>query len=71
MKKSVLFSIFYALAAVAFLQSCSNDEEMSQEFIADDSSFSNFMSWKLEKQLPGLTPRLVALMPEMTKQSPG
>lgn len=58
MKKSVLFSVLSALAFVVVLQSCSNDEEMNQEFIADDSTFANFMSWKLEKTNVGPDPAL-------------
>jgi hypothetical protein len=58
MKKSVLFTVLSALAVMFLFQSCKNDEEMSQEFIADDSSFSDFMSWKLEQTNQGPDPAL-------------
>ncbi len=59
MKSSVLFKVLFALAVVVSLHSCKDDdEEMKQEFIADDSSFSNFMSWKLEATNQGPDPAL-------------
>lgn len=58
MKRSVLFTVFAACAVVVSLQSCKKDAAVSQEFIADDSSFSNFMSWKLEKTNQGPDPAL-------------
>ena len=58
MKRSVLFTVLAAVAVVISMQSCKNDEAMNQEFIADDSSFSNFMSWKLEATNQGPDPAL-------------
>lgn len=58
MKKSVLFTVLAAFAVVVSIQSCKKDEVAKQEFVADDSSFSNFMSWKLEKTNQGPDPAL-------------
>lgn len=58
MKRSVFFTVFVVLAVMVSLQSCKNDEAVSQEFIADDTSFSNFMSWKLEATNQGPDPAL-------------
>ena len=58
MKRSVLFTVLAAVAVVVSMQSCKNDEAMNEEFIADDSSFSNFMSWKLEATNQGPDPAL-------------
>jgi hypothetical protein len=58
MKRSVFFTVLTAVAVMVSLQSCKNDETMNQEFIADDSSFSNFMSWKLEATNQGPDPAL-------------
>jgi hypothetical protein len=61
MKSSVLFKISLVLVLVVSLESCSDDDEkVTQEFIADDSSFSNFMSWKLEATNQGSDPALGA-----------
>jgi hypothetical protein len=59
MKNSVLFKVLLVLAIVVSLQSCKDDDEdVKQEFVADDSSFSNFMSWKLEATNQGPDPAL-------------
>ncbi len=59
MKSSVFFKILMALAIVVSMQSCSDDDDdMKGEFIADDTSFSNFMSWKLEATKKGPDPLL-------------
>lgn len=59
MKKSVLFTFLAASAFVVSLQSCKKDDtSKKQEFVADDSSFSNFMSWKLERTNQGPDPAL-------------
>jgi hypothetical protein len=61
MRSSVFFKVLMALAIVVSLQSCNDDDEdVKQEFIADDSSFSNFMSWKLEATNQGPDPALGA-----------
>lgn len=59
MKSSVLFKVLFALAVVVTLQSCKDDDEdVKPEFIADDSSFNNFMSWELEATNQGPDPAL-------------
>lgn len=58
MKRSVFFTVLVVLAVMVSLQSCKKDEVVSQEFIADDTSFSNFMSWKLEATNQGPDPAL-------------
>jgi hypothetical protein len=61
MKSSVLFKVLFALAVVVSLQSCNDDDEdVTQEFVADDNSFSNFMSWELEATNQGPDPFLGA-----------
>ncbi|MGD9930601.1 MAG: hypothetical protein AB7U05_11330 [Mangrovibacterium sp.] len=60
MRKTIFWSAL-ALIVLAFsFQSCSNDaeEETNPEFVATDSSFSNFMSWELEATNQGLDPAL-------------
>lgn len=52
-----------AMATLVFLgavtlQSCKEDEEVPQEFIADDNTFKNFMSWALEASHQGADPAL-------------
>lgn len=58
MKKLALFAVLAAFAVLVSLQSCKDDEVVIQEFVADDSSFSNFMSWKLEGTNQGPDPAL-------------
>lgn len=61
MKKSVLIRVLMAIAIGVSLQSCSDDDkDVKEEFIADDSSFSNFMSWPLEAENQGPDPALGA-----------
>ncbi len=58
MKKSVLITVLAALAVMFSFQSCKKDEVATQEFIANDTSFSNFMSWNLEATNQGPDPAL-------------
>jgi hypothetical protein len=61
MKNSVFVKVLMAIAVVVSLQSCGDDDEDAKsEFIADDSSFSNFMSWDLEATNQGPDPALGA-----------
>ncbi|HKL32869.1 MAG TPA: hypothetical protein VJ919_10055 [Tangfeifania sp.] len=60
MRSSVFFKVLMALAIVFSLQSCNDDEDVKQEFIADDDSFSNFMNWELEETNQGPDPALGA-----------
>lgn len=59
MKRSALFAILASFALVTTLTSCSDDdEEVKEEFIATDSTFSNFMTWTLEAENQGPDPAL-------------
>jgi len=58
MKRSVFFTVLTFLAIIVTLQSCKDDENENPEFIADDSSFSNFMNWTLESENQGPDPSL-------------
>lgn len=61
MKRSVFFTALVLLSIMVSLQSCSDDdEETNPEFIADDNTFSNFMSWTLETENQGPDPSLGA-----------
>ncbi|MGC9352814.1 MAG: hypothetical protein ACP5D9_03190 [Mariniphaga sp.] len=58
MKRSVFISVLACFAIVVTLQSCKDDENENPEFIADDSSFSDFMNWTLEAENQGPDPAL-------------
>ncbi len=58
MRKLFFFQVFIALAVMVSLQSCNDEEEPNPEFIADDSSFSNFMNWPLGAENQGSDPAL-------------
>jgi hypothetical protein len=60
MKNSVFVKVLMAVAIMVSLQSCGDDDddEIKEEFIATDSSFSNFMSWELEATHQGPDPAL-------------
>ena len=58
MKKSVFSTILALMAIIVLLQSCKDDENENPEFVADDSSFSNFESWTLEAENQGPDPSL-------------
>jgi hypothetical protein len=64
MKTKTIFSLAaIALAGTLIFQSCNknDDDEAPQEFVADNSSFSNFMNWPLEAQNHGPDPALGGL----------
>jgi hypothetical protein len=56
-KKMIAMASLVFLGAVT-LQSCSDDEDVKQEYVADDNSFKNFMSWPLEATNQGPDPAL-------------
>lgn len=58
MKKLMLIAGLAAVLGLFSMQSCTKDSGVKQEFIADDTSFSNFMSWKLEATNQGPDPFL-------------
>jgi hypothetical protein len=58
MRKSVLFTVLATVVVVVSMQSCKDEEATNQEFIADDATFSNFMSWELEATNQGPDPAL-------------
>ncbi|MEN8137614.1 MAG: hypothetical protein ABFR62_04200 [Bacteroidota bacterium] len=60
MKKSFFYAALVGLSIMVSLQSCSKDEEEPEksEFIADDNSFADFMSWSLEAEHLGPDPAL-------------
>lgn len=60
MKNSIFFKILMAATFVFALQSCNDDDETKSEFIADNTSFSNFMSWELAATNQGADPSLGA-----------
>jgi hypothetical protein len=60
MKKTVLFTLLAIVGVTISFQSCSKKEEtpVVNEFIADDNSFKNFMTWPLEATNQGPDPAL-------------
>jgi hypothetical protein len=64
MKKPFLFSLsFLALSLVLIFNSCTEDkdeEPAETEFIADNNTFTSFMSWPLEATNQGTDPALGA-----------
>lgn len=64
MKKSILFMLIAMVPALFVLQSCDKDSdeegqpEQPDEYIADDNSFANFMSWPLDATTQGADPAL-------------
>jgi len=58
MKKLNLFTLILMFAVFMSFQSCkdNNEKEPNPEYIADDSSFSGYMSWPLESQNQGPDP---------------
>ena len=58
MKKGNLLTFIMMLAVFISFQSCDDEEDPIPEYIADDSSFSSFMNWKLEAQNQGPDPAL-------------
>jgi hypothetical protein len=58
MKKLVFIAMLACMAVIVTLQSCKDEEKENPEFVADDSSFSNFMSWVLEAENQGPDPSL-------------
>jgi hypothetical protein len=66
-RKSFRVILILAFAAVFVIQACKKDEEpeetQPQEFVADNSTFSGFMSWPLEATNQGPDPALGASFP--------
>jgi len=62
MKKILSISIIvFGFTAVLFFQSCSkdkNNDTQTTEYVADNSTFANFMSWPLESTKQGADPFL-------------
>lgn len=60
--KTIYYFAAIAMAGTLVFQSCNKEEtpQAQQEFIADNSTFSNFMSWPLESQNQGADPALGA-----------
>jgi hypothetical protein len=56
-RKMITMAAMIALGAFTF-QSCKEDEDVVQEYIADDNSFKSFMSWTLEATHQGPDPAL-------------
>ena len=54
-----LLAVLFSFTAISF-QSCKDDDDdpAPEEFIADDASFGNFMSWVKEASLSGPDPLL-------------
>jgi hypothetical protein len=59
------FLIFSALmvSSIVFFESCSNDDDdvappVNQEFVADNSTFADFMNWSLDATAFGADPAL-------------
>jgi len=63
MKKTAIITlIIIAIAGSVSFQSCKKDSNStSQEFVADNNSFSSFMSWPLDKTFNGPDPLLGAM----------
>lgn len=59
-KKFAMFPVALLFVSVLFLNSCSEDSTSNkpEEFVADDNTFSGFMSWKLEATIKGADPAL-------------
>ena len=66
-RKSFRIVLILAVAAFFVIQACKKDEEpedtQPQEFVADNSTFSGFMSWPLETTNLGPDPALGASFP--------
>lgn len=62
MKKILSISIIvFSFSTVLFFQSCSKDKNndiQNTEFVADNTTFTNFMSWSLESTKQGADPFL-------------
>lgn len=62
MKKTTIIALAaFAFTAIAAIQSCKKDKDpdpISQEFIADNSTFANFHTWTLEATNNGPSPSL-------------
>ncbi len=63
MRKFNLFSLVaMVMISSMALQSCKNDDndddDMNPEFVADDNTFNNFMSWVKEAEFQGADPAL-------------
>jgi hypothetical protein len=57
MTRMITLASLVFLGAVT-LQSCSDEEDVKQEFVADDNTFKSFMSWPLEATNQGPDPAL-------------
>jgi Cytochrome P460 len=64
MKKSFLLLSIFTLSAMVLFQSCKKDDDNQdepksiEEYIADDASFADFMSWSLDATTHGADPSL-------------
>ena len=58
MRKSVFLTLLAAIAFLFTLQSCNDDDDPNPEFIADDETFENFMTWVVEAENQGPDPAL-------------
>lgn len=63
MKTTFIAIFLISIISGLSLTSCSNDDATNptnQEFIADDDTFKDFMSWTLVKTIEGIDPALAA-----------
>jgi len=58
MRKSVFFTFLAATAFLFTLNSCNDDDDSNPEFIADDETYENFMTWVVEAENQGPDPAL-------------
>jgi len=56
-RRMIAVAIMAILGAATF-QSCSKNDNKNKEFVADDNTFKNFMSWVLEATQQGADPAL-------------